>query len=209
MLFVKKHINKEVIITGNPYNTQKWQYPMEAIREIITNMIVHRDYRSASDSIVKIFKDKIEFYNPGRLPENISIKNLINGNYKSTPRNKQLAKVFKDMGLMEKYGSGIGRIVNYFKQEGSPVPEFKNISDGFQVTVFTKDDAVVNPESEGINLLFELIEQNPHKRIPFFAEYLKLPVKTIERQIKKLKENKKIIFVGSNKTGGYIVNTNR
>jgi ATP-dependent DNA helicase RecG len=55
MDFVKKHINKEIIITGQPQNTPKWQYPLEAIREVILNMIVHRDYRSSSDSIVKIF----------------------------------------------------------------------------------------------------------------------------------------------------------
>jgi len=39
MDFVKKHINKEIIITGKPQNTQRWQYPLEAIREIIVNMI--------------------------------------------------------------------------------------------------------------------------------------------------------------------------
>jgi predicted HTH transcriptional regulator len=42
--FVKKHINLEVIITGEAQNIQKWQYPMEAIREIVLNMIIHRDY---------------------------------------------------------------------------------------------------------------------------------------------------------------------
>ena len=41
MDFVRKHINKEVIITGQPRNIQKWQYPLEAFREIITNMIIH------------------------------------------------------------------------------------------------------------------------------------------------------------------------
>jgi len=97
--FVKKHINKEVIITGISRNTQKWQYPIEAIREIVINMIVHRDYRLASDSIVKIFDNKIEFYNPGRLPDTISIQDLLNNNYRSTPRNKLLADFFKDFGL--------------------------------------------------------------------------------------------------------------
>ncbi|NCO56323.1 MAG: AAA family ATPase, partial [Bacteroidetes bacterium] len=83
--FVKKHINKEVIITGAARNIQKWQYPIEAIREIVLNMIVHRDYRSSSDSIVKVFDNKIEFYNPGRLPENITVEDLLSNNYKSTP----------------------------------------------------------------------------------------------------------------------------
>jgi len=76
MDFVKKHINKEIIITDQPRNIQKWQYPLEAIREIISNMIIHRDYRSASDSIVKIYDERIEFYNPGRLPDSITVEDL-------------------------------------------------------------------------------------------------------------------------------------
>jgi ATP-dependent DNA helicase RecG len=76
-------------------------------------MVVHRDYRLSSDSIVKIFDNKIEFYNPGRLPASISIEDLISNNYRSTPRNKLLADFFKDLGLIEKYGSGIQRIINY------------------------------------------------------------------------------------------------
>jgi predicted HTH transcriptional regulator len=128
----------------------------EAIREIVLNMIIHRDYRSASDSIVKIFNDKIEFYNPGRLPDNISIEDLLSNNYKSTPRNKKIAEFFKDLGLIEKYGSGIGRIIKYFKEDNLPLPTFENISDGFQVTVFPdellnktkdeKDDATVDTQ---------------------------------------------------------------
>ena len=68
-------------------------------------MIVHRDYRSASDSVVKIFSNKIEFYNPGRLPENITVEDLLSNNYISTPRNKLIADFCKNLGLIEKYGS--------------------------------------------------------------------------------------------------------
>jgi ATP-dependent DNA helicase RecG len=135
--FVRKHINKEVLITSEAKNIQKWQYPLEAIREIVINMILHRDYRSSSDSIVKVFNDRIEFFNPGRLPDTISVEDLLSNNYRSTPRNKVLADFAKDMGLIEKYGSGIQRILNYFSVAGLPVPEFRNISDGFMVTVFS------------------------------------------------------------------------
>jgi ATP-dependent DNA helicase RecG len=137
MDFVKKHINKEIIITDQPRNIQKWQFPLEAIREIISNMIIHRDYRSASDSIVKIYDERIEFYNPGRLPDSITVEDLKSNNYKSTPRNKLIADFCKSIGLIEKYGSGIQRIIKYFADEKLPVPEFRNISDGFMVTVFT------------------------------------------------------------------------
>ncbi|MCK9311810.1 MAG: putative DNA binding domain-containing protein, partial [Bacteroidales bacterium] len=137
--FVKKHINLEVIITGEAQNTQIWQYPLEAIREIVINMILHRDYRSSSDSIVKVFGDKIEFYNPGRLPEDITIDDLLTNQYRSTPRNKLMADVLKDIGIIEKYGSGISRIVNLIKSANLPLPIFKNISEGFMVTIFASD----------------------------------------------------------------------
>ena len=63
-------------------------------------------------------------------------EDLMANTYRSTPRNKLIADFFKDMGLIEKYGSGIGRIINYFKNENLPLPLFQNISDGFMVTVF-------------------------------------------------------------------------
>ncbi|GHU62010.1 ATP-dependent DNA helicase [Bacteroidia bacterium] len=141
LMFVRKHTNKRMIFTGEAKRIEKWQYPMEAIREIVTNMIIHRDYRSTADSIVKIFDNKIEFYNPGKLPEEITLENLLSGNYKSNPRNKLIADICKDMRIIEKYGSGIGRIRDYFKNEALPEPKFELISDGFQVTVFGEETA--------------------------------------------------------------------
>ena len=57
----------------------------------MVNMIVHRDYMHAGDSIVKIFDNGIEFFNPGKLPPEIQIEDLISGNYISCIRNKQIA----------------------------------------------------------------------------------------------------------------------
>ena len=77
--FIKKHINKEYIITGKPQREERWQYPMDALREIIINMIVHRDYMHYGDSSVKIYDTSIEFFNPGSLPDTITIKQLLQG----------------------------------------------------------------------------------------------------------------------------------
>ena len=209
--YVKKHINLEVIITGNAQNIQKWQYPMEAVREIVLNMIIHRDYRSSSDSIVKIFNDKIEFYNPGRLPDTISIEDLLSNNYKSTLRNKKIAEFFKDLGLIEKYGSGIGRIVNYFKNEGLPVPEFRNISDGFQVTVFARnqfnvtenvtENVAENPSVREEKIL-ELIKRNQKITYSKLSKQLSVTRMTIIRDIQTLKAKGLIERIGPDK-GGY------
>ena len=141
LAFVRKHINQEVIITGEAKNVQRWQYPLDVLREIILNMIIHRDYRASSDSIVKIFNHKIEFYNPGRLPENITVEDLLSNNYRSLPRNKLIADFCKSLGLIEKYGSGIRRILHALKKEGLPMPKFQNIADGFMVTIYDAEYA--------------------------------------------------------------------
>jgi ATP-dependent DNA helicase RecG len=201
--FVRKHINLEVIITGQPQNTQKWQYPMEAIREIVINMVLHRDYRSSSDSIVKVFDDHIEFYNPGRLPDNITIDDLISDKYRSTPRNKMMADFLKDIGIIEKY----------CLEAGLPQPSFTNISDGFMVTVYssqTREKSVVSElntsfvkssEKSSEKIINELIN---NKNITISELSLKLSVSTraIEKQLDKLKQKGIIRRMGPDK-GGY------
>jgi len=77
MDFIHKHTNKAYIITGNPKREERWDYPMDAIREMVINMIVHRDYRSANDSTIKIFDDRIEFFNPGTLLEDLTVEKVI------------------------------------------------------------------------------------------------------------------------------------
>ena len=136
MDFIRKHINKEIIITGNPQNTERWEYPLDAIRELVLNMIVHRDYMSPYDSVIKIFKDRIQFYNPGALPNSISLQQLLTDDYVSQPHNKQIAEIFKEVGLIEKYGTGIKRVRKEFIKYGLPEPVFQKMPDGMMVTAF-------------------------------------------------------------------------
>jgi ATP-dependent DNA helicase RecG len=204
MDFVKKHINKEVIITGQPRNIQKWQFPLEAIREIIINMIIHRDYRATSDSIVKIFNNRIEFYNPGRLPDSITVEDLLSNNYKSTPRNKLIADFCKSIGLIEKYGSGIQRIVEFFKEAKLPHPEFRNISEGFMVTVFVnkkKDNVVDNVVDKRLEFIIEIILKNNQLSAVQIAKKLDVSSRTVQRDLDKLKQEGKLKRIGSEKSG--------
>jgi len=161
----------EYIITGEPQRTERFDYPPDAIREIVINMIVHRDYRDSSASIIKIFDNKIEFYNPGNLYGGITIEDLLSGNYTSKTRNKLIAKAFKEIGLIERYGSGIMRVRRICKEYGINEPKFEEIFNGFKVTLFKqKLDVIkdvikdvtknVTKENRG-NLIIELIREKP------------------------------------------------
>ena len=137
MEFIRKHISKELIITDTQVeNIERWEYPLDAIRELVLNMIVHRNYTLPYDSVIKIFKDRIQFYNPGSLPDSISIQQLLTDDYVSQPYNKQVAEIFKEAGLIEKYGSGIKRVREEFTGYGLPEPTFKKALDGVIVTAF-------------------------------------------------------------------------
>ena len=85
MGYIVKHTNKAYIITGNPRREERWDYPMDALREIVINMIVHRDYRSANDSTIKIFDDRIEFFNPGTLLDDLTVDMIKNGQLQIAP----------------------------------------------------------------------------------------------------------------------------
>jgi ATP-dependent DNA helicase RecG len=191
---------------------------MEAIREIVMNMVVHRDYRDASDSIVKIFDDHIEFYNPGRLPENITEKDLIANTYTSTPRNKLVADVFRNMGMIEKYGSGIQRIINYFLDSGLPSPTFQNQSNGFLVTVYTDKnedisekvtnkvtDKVTDKVTNNQKMILQLIAENSMVSTSEIATKLGISKRKVLENIKKLKEKNIVQRIGSPKAGHWKV----
>jgi len=157
----RKHLMVEYIITGNPQREERYDYPLDAIREIVLNMIVHRDYRDSSDSVIKIFDDRIEFFNPGDLYDDLTIEQLESNNYESKTRNKLIALMFKECGLIEKYGSGISRIKKFCLEHDIVEPEFKEMQKGFKVTLYKQkrsenSDVGINV---GINDIFEFIKK--------------------------------------------------
>ncbi len=94
--FIRKHMGRSYIISGKAQREERWEYPLDALREIVVNMIVHRDYMSSNDSVIKVFDDYIEFFNPGNLPDGLTVEQLIRGDYSPSIRNKQIATVFKE-----------------------------------------------------------------------------------------------------------------
>ena len=133
MEFIQKHINVRFHITGKSRREEIWEYPLEALREAVVNAICHRDYSDTADIQIKIFDDSVQIWNPGPLPYGITIEDIYRGNHSSRPRNKLVAQVFYDLGLIERYGSGIERMINACKVSGLPEPAFDEINNGFRV----------------------------------------------------------------------------
>ena len=138
MKFIMKHISVRYEFEGKARRKEIWEYPLEALREAVINAIVHRDYRIPANVQVGIYDDRIEIWNPGKLPLGINIEDLYKKEHQSVIRNQLIAQVFYDIGFIEKYGSGTTKIIELCKKHHLPLPEFKEVFNGFLV-VFRKD----------------------------------------------------------------------
>ena len=107
------------------------EYPLEAIREILLNTLIHRDYQSPTDVQIKIFDNNISFFNPSGLYGNITIEDLQTDKYRASTRNKQLAEAFYLTKDIEKYGSGFFRIRKNISDYPTMTFEYENTSHGF------------------------------------------------------------------------------
>ena len=142
--FIKKNIALGATI-GEIYRKDRWEYPLEAIREALVNAIIHRDDAIlGSDVKVAIYDDMLEITSPGPLPDALSIEDL--GSGRSEIRNRVLAPIFKATKLIEAWGSGIRKIHDELKG----YPEIKLVlqeaGQTFQVQ-FVKKVSIPRPES--------------------------------------------------------------
>lgn len=110
-------------------------YPELALKEAITNALIHRDYTvPGSDVEVKIFPDRLVIQNPGTLMPGVTTEDLKRDPHPSRRRNPLLADVASKDHWIEQAGTGTTRMVDLCVQAGLPEPEFENRSSGFTVT---------------------------------------------------------------------------
>lgn len=114
---------------------EKWEYPPHAIREALVNAICHRDYRSPSKTQVRIFDDRIEFWNPGKLPEGWTTETL-KEKHDSQPFNPLIAKIFFLMKYIEEVGTGTNKIIQWSKEWDLPEPDFSFTGTSLAVTIW-------------------------------------------------------------------------
>jgi ATP-dependent DNA helicase RecG len=115
---IKNFINVRYEIKGFE-REDIWDYPLEAIREAIANVLLHRDYLRPINVQIKVYDDRIWFYNVGGLPEEWNIEKLLSS-HASMPRNPTIFNIFYLAGIVESVGSGIERMMKALKKAGLP-----------------------------------------------------------------------------------------
>jgi ATP-dependent DNA helicase RecG len=115
-------IRKEIKVKG-PRREEIYEYPVEAVRELIVNAVTHRDYSIKSPIYIKIFEEKISIENPGGLPKGITVDELKKP-HSSILRNPKIANVLYNLGYIEKWGIGTLEVIKKCLLNGNGEPIF-------------------------------------------------------------------------------------
>ena len=133
-IFIKNHLSLRAEIRG----LKRYDYleiPENAIREALVNAYVHRDYSNFGRNIkVAVYDDLVNIVSPGGLPNGLTEADLLQG--RSEIRNRVLARVFRELGYIEHWGSGLQRIKQMCEAENLPTPEFLETNDFFDVKLY-------------------------------------------------------------------------
>jgi ATP-dependent DNA helicase RecG len=166
------------------------EYPEAALREAILNAIIHKDY-SSTFIFLRVYDDRLHIWNPGSLPEELSIEKL-KQDHSSYPRNQNIANVFFKAGYIESWGRGINKIIEACVQTGLPEPIIEEEQSGFSITflkeIYTEDFIRnQNLEVRQINALLH-IKKNGSISNAQYQEIAQLSKRTATRDLQELVE---------------------
>jgi ATP-dependent DNA helicase RecG len=114
--FILSHIKVAFEITGKTsQRTEIFEYPLPAIRELVLNAIIHRDYKSPTDIQIRIYDQEITIFNPGGLFGGFEIDELKTDNYQAQSRNKLITEAFILPKILKNMEVGIEEFVNIFE----------------------------------------------------------------------------------------------
>ncbi|MCL6102268.1 MAG: putative DNA binding domain-containing protein [Bacteroidetes bacterium] len=116
------------------HRIEKGEYPVPAIREMLLNALVHRNYMGAPIQI-RVYDDKINIWNEGSLPDGLTLEAL-KRSHSSRPRNPIIADVSFKGGYIDAWGRGTIKILDTCKLADLPEPEMKEQDGGFIITLF-------------------------------------------------------------------------
>ncbi len=134
-IFCQRHFPMPAkIVPGQMRRVEKPLIPPDAMREILVNALIHRDYSIAGGAIsLAIFDDRVEVWSAGGFPKGITPDSLTR-QHLSVQRNPLIADVFHRTGLIEKWGRGTNRVVAMCKEVGIARPKFEEITGAAVVT---------------------------------------------------------------------------
>ena len=191
-LLVSKYLKAQITYEGLQ-RKETFPIPIGALREAVLNAIVHKDYSSGIPIQISVYDNKLIIWNEGELPENWTVAKL-KVKHPSRPYNPDIANAFFRSGLIESWGRGTIKIFNEAKAAKIPVPIFRYEDNGFYV-IFNFVEVSVQQQ------VLDLIKEDPKITIAEMGNNLNTPIRTMNRILTGLKDQKIIQRSGSKKEG--------
>ncbi len=203
----KKYFRKFISYEGIN-RIEKTEYPYEAVRESLLNAVIHKNYFGPPIQI-SIYDDKFMIWNPGELPDELSIEDLKH-KHASYPRNPVIADVFFKAGLIETWGRGTLKIIEECKKVGLPEPKFEINSGGFLVTFYKEKftDSYLkklNLNDRQIKAVYYL-KKSDFITNSIYQEVCGTSERTASRDLEQLTEKKVLKKIGEKKGTKYKLN---
>jgi len=144
----------ESIEKAGPHGMERISYPEEALHEILTNAVLHRDYSVAADVQVRIFDNRVEIESPGKLPGHVTLANIAKTQFARNPKIVRLINKFKNPPNKD-VGEGINTAFEAMEKLRLKKPFFEE-HDG-SVVVTLKHESLASPEQ----LVMEYLKTEP------------------------------------------------
>lgn len=195
--FIERNTSKRSEI-GQTKRVDIPQYPPIVIREAVINAIVHADYSVKGATIqIAIFSDRLEITNPGALPYGLSLDKALSGI--SQLRNRVIGHVFKELGLIERWGSGLGRMIEVCQEQGITVPKFEELDHYFRVTLYHDAKQQKGKESWQQDII-KYLKLHQYVTTKSASVHWNVTERTASTRLKKMLEYGLIVEIG---TGPY------
>ena len=141
LVFINRNIKKATIINSEGKRVDRTEYPLLAIRELLVNSLIHRDYSIfTEDSPIRIviYRNRIEIENPGGIYGRLTVDEL--GLRPADTRNPFIAGAMEILEETENRFSGIPTVRNEMKKAGLEPPVFENVRGTFKVILYNKEN---------------------------------------------------------------------
>ena len=138
-----------------------YELPESAVAEAIANAVAHRDYTSNASVQVMLFRDRVEIWNPGRLPDGFTVQKL-REIHSSEPTNPVIAHPLFLAGYIEHLGTGTTDMIAACEQYGLCTPEFRQAED-FRTIIYRKEK--VSKLGEKVSKLGEKVSKLDEKSV--------------------------------------------
>lgn len=215
--FISRNMKVKVIISDKTgLRTDITQYPLDALREAIANMIIHRDYselKTGAYSMVTIYKDRIEFRNVGNLYGSNTLE-LLKTRKAMEVRNETIVKLLEILGgIIENRHTGISTMEDKMKEAKLPEPVFLNEREDFVVTFYNGEYPEVYPEElkkiktsdKTSNKILEYLRKNEYITTNIASELLELSQQRARAILSEMSKNNFIVAKGANRNRKYLL----